>query len=137
MTKTPEYNVDKKNDNINQIDEIDLIEIFHVIWEGKWLIGILCAVSVIGSVYYALNAQQWWIAKGQVIEPQLTDVATLYQQSKAVSVILNNPLHESKYKNKAHEFDALFEPKILFSLFVRSFNSASSKKCFCNKMQHF
>ena len=36
-------------------DEIDLRELFSVIWQGKWLIIAITAVFAIGSVIYAIN----------------------------------------------------------------------------------
>ena len=36
-------------------DEIDLRELFAVIWQGKWLIIAITAVFAIGSVIYAIN----------------------------------------------------------------------------------
>jgi len=35
-------------------DEIDLLELLHVIWGGKWLIIAITAVFAVGSVFYAL-----------------------------------------------------------------------------------
>lgn len=35
-------------------DEIDLLELWHVIWDGKWLIIAITAVFAVGSVFYAL-----------------------------------------------------------------------------------
>jgi uncharacterized protein involved in exopolysaccharide biosynthesis len=38
-----------------QDDEIDLRELFYVIWQGKWLIIAITAVFAIGSVIFAIN----------------------------------------------------------------------------------
>jgi uncharacterized protein involved in exopolysaccharide biosynthesis len=35
-------------------DEIDLLELWHVIWSGKWLIIAITAVFAVGSVFYVL-----------------------------------------------------------------------------------
>jgi len=35
-------------------DEIDLLELWNVIWRGKWLIIAITAVFAVGSVVYAL-----------------------------------------------------------------------------------
>jgi uncharacterized protein involved in exopolysaccharide biosynthesis len=40
---------------IAQDDEIDLRELFAVIWQGKWLIIAITAVFAIGSVIFAIN----------------------------------------------------------------------------------
>jgi len=36
-------------------DEIDLLELWNVIWRGKWLIIAITAVFAVGSVIYALS----------------------------------------------------------------------------------
>ncbi len=43
------------NQQLKADDEIDLRELFSVIWQGKWLIIAITAVFAIGSVIYAIN----------------------------------------------------------------------------------
>ncbi|ABM02181.1 Chain length determinant protein-like protein [Psychromonas ingrahamii 37] len=98
----------------------------------------ICAVGIAGSVYYALNAQEWWVAKGKVIAPQVNDVAALYAQSNKVSAILNsNDLLNSNSNNNGQdtkqvskELVDLFEPSTLFRNFINAFNSTINKKHF-------
>ncbi|MBQ4888549.1 LPS O-antigen length regulator [Shewanella sp. MMG014] len=47
-------NFDVNQQNIND-DEIDLRELFSVIWQGKWLIVAVTSVFAIGSVLFALS----------------------------------------------------------------------------------
>jgi chain length determinant protein (polysaccharide antigen chain regulator) len=92
----------------------------------------MCAIAIVGSVFYVLNAQHWWVAKGKVLEPQLNDVATLYSQSKLVGAILNASKpsgcskNEESFKGGGKYFTSLFEPQTLFKIFVNSFNSSLS-----------
>ncbi len=119
---------------IYQEDEIDLRELLKVIWDYKWLTVALCTVAIIASAYYALNAQEWWVAKGKVIEPQLNDVASLYAQSQKVSAILQaSDFQDGNRNNKKDQFGALFEPDTLFKNFINSFNSSQNKKLFLAK----
>ena len=125
-----------------QDDEIDLRELIRVIWDYKWLTIVMCAVAIAGSVYYALNAQEWWVAKGKVIAPQVNDVAFLYAQSNKVSAILNasdlfnndsqntNNQNTNNTKPVSNELVELFEPETLFSNFINTFNSSINKKKF-------
>ena len=41
----------------NQVmyDEIDLLELWNILWKGKWLIILITAVFAVGSVFYALS----------------------------------------------------------------------------------
>lgn len=36
-------------------DEIDLLELWNVLWQGKWIIIVITAVFAVGSVIYALS----------------------------------------------------------------------------------
>jgi chain length determinant protein (polysaccharide antigen chain regulator) len=93
----------------------------------------MCAIAIVGSVFYALNAQEWWVAKGKVLEPQLNDAATLYSQSKRVGAISNasnSSQNKESSKNDGEDFVSLFEPEVLFKIFINSFNSSSNKKTF-------
>ena len=47
-------NTPMQNPNIAD-DEIDLRELFAVIWQGKWIIVIITALFASASVYYAVN----------------------------------------------------------------------------------
>jgi|GEM_PF-2439700 len=126
-----------------QDDEIDLRELIKVIWDYKWLTFAMCAVAIAGSVYYALTAQEWWVAKGKVIAPQVNDVAALYAQSNKVSAILNsNSLLNSNNngqdtKQVSKELVELFEPDTLFKNFINAFNSSINKKHFLEKNTAF
>ena len=111
-----------------QDDEIDLRELLKVIWDYKWLTVLLCTFAIIGSVFYALNAQEWWVAEGKVLKPQLNDVATLYTQTKVTSAILSN-----SGVSVPGEFGNLFEPGNLFNNFMNEFNSSMNKKLFLEK----
>jgi uncharacterized protein involved in exopolysaccharide biosynthesis len=56
MTKQIQPNYpDAQFANQAQDDEIDLRELFAVIWQGKWLIIAITAVFAIGSVIFAIN----------------------------------------------------------------------------------
>ena len=46
--------VQSHNNNIAD-DEIDLRELFAVIWQGKWLIIAITALFAVASVVYAIN----------------------------------------------------------------------------------
>ncbi len=47
-------NTPMKNNNIAD-DEIDLRELFAVIWQGKWLIIAITTLFAVASVFYAIN----------------------------------------------------------------------------------
>ncbi|PKH01590.1 chain length determinant-like protein [Psychromonas sp. MB-3u-54] len=121
-----------------QDDEIDLRELIKVIWDYKWLTVVMCAVAIAGSVYYALTAQEWWVAKGKVIVPQVNDVAALYVQSNKISAILHsNDLSNSNAQDTKQVSNELIDPGTLFENFINAFNSSINKKHFLEKSSTF
>ncbi|TEW56486.1 chain length determinant-like protein [Psychromonas sp. RZ22] len=115
-------------------DEIDLRELIKVIWDYKWLTAVMCVLAIVGSVFYALNAQEWWVAKGKVIQPQLNDVAELYSQTERVKAVLKAGELKGELDNGEANipvsFSNLFEPHVLFANFINTFNSSINKKEF-------
>ena len=53
---------DHQKDNFLD-DEIDLKELFIVLWQGKWLLGLITGFSAILAVLYALNLTNQYSAK--------------------------------------------------------------------------
>jgi len=119
-----------------QNDEIDLRELFLVIWQYKWLTVVLCSVAIIASVFYALYAQESWKAEGRVIKPQLNDIATFFSQIQRVTSVLNSAA-SSDEKLKLQGNQSLFAPNALFELFINEFNSSLNKKRFLEKLPDF
>lgn len=140
MTQENKINTIQQQGNIGayqqpyEDDEIDLRELIKVIWDYKWLTVVMCAIAIVGSVFYALNAQEWWVAKGKVIQPQLNDVAILYSQTQKVNAILSASVKESK---DAKQVIDLFEPNTLFKTFINTFNSSVYKKAFLENNETF
>ena len=44
-------------------DEIDLFELWNILWQGKWLVIASTVVFAVGSVVYALAQTQWYRAE--------------------------------------------------------------------------
>jgi len=134
-------------------DEIDLRELCLVIWRYRWLTTSMCICAIIGSALYSFYAQEWWVAKGNIIEPQLNDVASLYEQAEEVKAILKAGNIDSK-KNTSNKnninianntnntktsdlLSDLFIPNVLFKNFTNEFNSSSNKKYFLENNSSF
>ncbi|MCK5818133.1 MAG: chain length determinant-like protein [Psychromonas sp.] len=107
-----------------QDDEIDLRELIKVLWAYKWLTVIMCAIAIIGSVFYALHAPQKWDAKATIIKPDNNSTTDLYLSISKVSGILDD------FDAKTDRFDALVDPQQLLASFVLAFNSLDNKKIF-------
>lgn len=55
ITQNPNaYKTDAQFPHTTGDDEIDLRELFSVIWQGKWLVIAITAVFAIGSVVFAI-----------------------------------------------------------------------------------
>lgn len=113
-----------------QDDEIDLRELIKVLWAYKWLTVIMCAIAIIGSVFYALHAPQKWDAKAIIIKPDINNTTDLYLSISKVRGILGDFNDANKNDANKNRFDALVAPKKLFDSFVLAFNSQDNKKIF-------
>lgn len=54
-TQLEQYAKEQGYNQSNANDEIDLRELFSVIWQGKWLILIVTAVFAVGAVFFAIK----------------------------------------------------------------------------------
>lgn len=109
-----------------QDDEIDLRELMKVVWDYKWLTIVMCAIAIVGSVFYALNAPEWWRAEGKMIKPEVVDIREFYTQ-----------IEEAKSVGVTGEFSSLFSPSTVFSSFIVEFNSTISKRAFLKQNSYF
>mgnify|MGYP002855154510 CR=1 FL=1 len=97
-------------------DEIDLIELFETLWEGKWkIIGTTFVAAVVGVVF-------------NVVKPNSFEVSTPIQTAKS-SVFLPYISFNNLLKEKGLYFDKernvngyKFDNKSIFEIFVDEFN---------------
>ncbi|WP_272164971.1 LPS O-antigen chain length determinant protein WzzB [Vibrio diabolicus] len=54
-------------------DEIDLAELFKVLWKGRLAIIVSTVLCTVIAALYAFNAQDWWTSSVKYIEPSATD----------------------------------------------------------------
>ena len=52
-------------------DEIDLIELWNILWQGKWVVIAITAVFAVGSVFYALSLPD--IYRSEILLAPVTD----------------------------------------------------------------
>ncbi|MBF4354690.1 LPS O-antigen chain length determinant protein WzzB, partial [Vibrio anguillarum] len=110
-------------------DEIDLRELFSVLWQGKLTIVLCTVLFAVMAVVYALTAQQWWSAKATVTQPELSQVVTFLQQVKQYQPLFDL-YQEDGTIIVSKELDGLINPATIFQRFVRAFNTNDNKKRF-------
>ncbi|MGC9460097.1 LPS O-antigen chain length determinant protein WzzB [Vibrio genomosp. F10] len=117
-------------------DEIDLKELFLVIWKGKWTIIATTVLFSIVAVAYALNAQQWWSSKAQIMPPQLQDISGLSQQIQQFQPVFDIAQGDGTLL-KSEELSDFASPGKLFGHFIQEFNSTNNKRDFLDSSQDF
>lgn len=110
-------------------DEIDLRELFSVLWQGKRTILLCTVLFAVAAVIYALTAQQWWSAKATVTQPELSQIVTFQQQVKQYQLLFDL-YQEDGTIVVSEEFNELINPTTIFQRFVRAFNANDNKKRF-------
>ncbi|TXZ77092.1 LPS chain length-determining protein [Vibrio mimicus] len=110
-------------------DEIDLKELFAVLWQGKWLIIITTLLFSVAAIGYALTAQEWWSAKATVSQPQLQGIAS-YQQTVKRYQPLFDVYQEDGSIIVSETLDLLIDPEVIFKRFIQEFNANGNKRRF-------
>lgn len=77
------------NDVAKKNDEIDLIELFQVLWAKKIKIILTAIVFTIIAGIYAFTAKEQWTSKAVVIAPRTSDFAGYYNLRQEYARILN------------------------------------------------
>lgn len=84
-------------------DEIDLIELFRVLWKKKvWIVLSAFVCTLIAGVY-AFTAKEQWTSKAEVIAPKTVDLGNYFALRKEYARILNQPFDSGALEN--HLFD--------------------------------
>ncbi|MFQ2196915.1 LPS O-antigen chain length determinant protein WzzB [Aeromonas hydrophila] len=100
-------------------NEIDLYELFLVLWRQKIQILIITVLFAIAGIGYALLAPQVWVSQSQIKPPSLQEVESLELR---VNLLINAQI-------PAAIFDS-FKKGALYGDFVSSFNSFNNKRQF-------
>lgn len=120
-------------------DEIDLRELFLIIYQGKLLVVISTLLFSLVAGVYAYKAQEWWTAEAVVDEPHVYDVEKYYMAVQELKQLLSDGSEDGYSRSGEEEsisryaespLDRYLEPSTLLYHFEVSFNSASTKKAF-------
>ena len=79
---------EKENNNIHQFseDEIDIVELFGAIWEGKMLIILLTSVVALGSILYSLSLTNYFTSESILVSRDQQQSSPLSQLSGIASI---------------------------------------------------
>ncbi|WP_390904722.1 LPS O-antigen chain length determinant protein WzzB [Vibrio fluvialis] len=117
-------------------DEIDLKELFFVLWSGKLTIVTSTFVVAMFAIIYALSAQQWWSSTAKIAEPQPQDMAAYRQQVKQFQPVFDI-YQEDGTVLVSEELDDLVDPETLFRRAVDAYSSNNNKREFLNSSEEF
>lgn len=117
-------------------DEIDLCEMFTVLWRNKFLILAITTIFGITGTAYALLAPQVWSAKAIVVAP-------LHEQLEQLQIRLENLvaiLNINKDSTDSISLDKIlptFSEKMIFEEFIQAFDSYDNKIAFLKAHSYF
>ncbi|EPU3916200.1 LPS O-antigen chain length determinant protein WzzB [Aeromonas sp. 1805] len=100
-------------------NEIDLHELFLVLWRQKIQILLITAVFAVAGIGYALLAPQVWVSQAQIKPPSLQEVESL---ELSVNQLINAQIPAAVFSP--------FEKGALYGDFVSNFNSFNNKRQF-------
>ncbi|KLN65726.1 LPS O-antigen chain length determinant protein WzzB [Vibrio sp. VPAP30] len=117
-------------------DEIDLRELVKALWEGKLTIIVTTLAFVVGAVFFALNAQEWWSSKAKITQPQTQDIAAYQQQVKQYQPVFDIYQDDGTVLVN-DELESLIDTKVLFKRFIDAFRSSNNKRDFLDISEEF
>ncbi len=117
-------------------DEIDLLELFKALWDGKLIIIITTLVFAVGAVVFALVSQEWWSSKAKITQPQTQDIAAYQLQVKQYQPVFDIYQDDGTVLVN-DELESLVDKKVLFKRFIDAFNSSNSKRDFLDSSEEF
>lgn len=117
-------------------DEIDLRDVFKMLWDGKLIVILVTALFSLISVGFALTAQEWWSSKATIAEPQPQDLAEYHQQVKQFQPVFDIYQDDGTVL-VSEDLDKLVDSELLFKRFVSAFNSANNKRAFLDSSVEF
>ncbi|OAN13824.1 hypothetical protein A3K86_13130 [Photobacterium jeanii] len=112
-----------------QDDEIDLFELFNVLWVNKVKIIAISIVFSLCAIVYSLTAQQWWTSKAIVIPPQISDYSAYQYQVRQFQPVFDIYQQDGTVL-VSQDLEPLVDNDQLFKQFINSFNSLANKKAF-------
>lgn len=117
-------------------DEIDLRELFGVIWNGKLTIISATVVVTAIAIAYALFAKQVWTTEAVVTIPQPNRFAAYQTQVRNYQPIFDIYQDDGTVL-VSERLDDLVTPVSVFTTFMQNFNSISNKKAFLESNADF
>ncbi|PSV42865.1 LPS O-antigen chain length determinant protein WzzB [Photobacterium sp. GB-36] len=106
--------------NNSPSDEIDLVELVKIIWQGKVTIALCTIVFTICAIVYAFTAQQWWTSKAVITAGQYQNTANIRSQITNLYAVINNP----------SKINGILSSGALLNDYITEFNAFDNKKAF-------
>ncbi|MFM5537750.1 LPS O-antigen chain length determinant protein WzzB [Aeromonas veronii] len=103
----------------NSSNEIDLHELFLVLWRQKIQILLITAVFAVAGIGYTLLAPQVWVSQAQIQPPSLQEVESL---ELSVNQLINAQIPAAVF--------GPFDKGDLYGDFISNFNSFNNKRQF-------
>lgn len=111
-------------------DDIDLKDLFLMLWYGKRIILSSMLIFSVISGAYAYSQQSWWTSKAIVTVPNINQIAPFIQVTKRYQ----NAFSENGGTNKLDQLNNLI---VIFNRFIQLFNSNDNKKLFLSSNSLF
>ncbi|MEZ9660693.1 MULTISPECIES: LPS O-antigen chain length determinant protein WzzB [unclassified Vibrio] len=117
-------------------DEIDLRELFKVLWNGKLIITLITALFTASSIAFALQSQEWWSSDAKVTKAQPQDIVEYQKQVKQFQPVFDIYQDDGTVLVSS-ELNRLVNSEVLFQRFENVFNSTNNKRAFLDNSLEF
>ena len=128
---TPPLNPSQQPNN----DEIDLGEMFFVLWKGKWKIIISVLVFFIGSLIYSFATQELWTSKITVGLQHEENIKTYTHQVRKFKPLFYVQ-KDNDFILENEEFEKHLGSNFIFTRFIDLFNAQEVKRRFLTSNEY-
>lgn len=112
-------------------DEIDLAQLFSIIWKGKKIILGTTLVFTLLSSFYAFTVQEWWTSSAVITQAKSTQLLPIYKQVKQLEAAFND--NGINNKVSSNELKNYLSSDFFLKQFLQKFNSIDNKTEFLSK----
>lgn len=107
-------------------DEIDLVQLFQKLWNGRIVLLLLFFTGVVLSAIYALTAKEQWTSVAYVSSPRLEQISAYLDQRRAMARVTGNQSIDTSALSSA-----------LFDTFISQAATSKNQRTYLGETEYY
>ncbi|WP_027361967.1 Wzz/FepE/Etk N-terminal domain-containing protein [Halodesulfovibrio aestuarii] len=122
-------NLSSRSNYRSQGNEIELRDLWKVIWQGRWVILALTLLTSLVAISYAVMAQELWSSRAVIVAPSMKQIETHLQQVKR--------LYPAFGEFESKSLEELIDNNKILDRYIDAYNSSFNKIAFFDSNEDF